>query len=99
MSFFQAREKKEAEAALLNTQAREERTAKAKKMTGTSRHSRFGGTFSVIQPGQAKNIVTKKLVKSVAEVSLDRVKETRRIRHTGGRLGRKAHDIIRYYSN
>ena len=65
-------------------------------MTGTSRHSRFGGTFSVIQPGQAKNIVTKKLVKSVAEVSLDRVKETRRIRHTGGRLGRKAHDIIRY---
>ena len=50
----------------------------------------------MIQPGQAKNIVTKKLVKSVAEVSLDRVKETRRIRHTGGRLGRKAHDIIRY---
>ena len=61
-------------------------------MIGTSRHSRFGGTFSVIQAGQARNIVTKKLVKSVAEVSLDRVKDSRKIRsHTRG----KAHDITR----
>ena len=46
----------------------------------------------MIQAGQARNIVTKKLVKSVAEVSLDRVKDSRKIRsHTRG----KAHDITR----
>ena len=62
-------------------QEQELRAERAKKLAGggVGRHSRFGGTFSVIQPGQTRNIVTKKLVKSVAEVSLDRVKTKTKI--------------------
>ena len=87
-----AKEKSAAEAALVQIKEQEERTERAKKMSGSqSRHSRFGGTFSVIQPGQAKNIVTKKLVRSVAEVSLDRVKKSTKLRHSKT----KAKDIIR----
>lgn len=50
-------------------------------MNYTTRHSRFGGTFAVMNknvPG--KNIITKKLVKTVEEVSRDRVKARHKIR-------------------
>lgn len=50
----------------------------ASQMT-SSRHSRFGGTFAVIN-NQGKNIVTNKLYKNVNEVSRDRVKDRTKTR-------------------
>ena len=46
---------------------------KMKSMNFRSRHSRFGGTFAVMNPA-GKNIITSKLVKSADEVTRDRVK-------------------------
>ena len=49
-----------------------------KLMNQTSRHSRFGGTFSLQQQGN-RNIVTKKLVQKESHMTLDRVKQRAKI--------------------
>lgn len=52
---------------------------KLKSINSRSRHSRFGGTFAVMNQ-TGKNIITKKLVKTVEEVTRDRVKSRHKIR-------------------
>ena len=58
---------------------RERLENKLKSLNVQSRHSRFGGTFAVVN-SQGKNIITKKLVKNVEDVTRDSVKNRHKLR-------------------
>ena len=75
-----ASEKQSILAELEQDTQKEKMENKIKSMNFTSRHSRFGGTFAVMNKNSGKNIITKKLVKSAEEVTRDRVKSRHKIR-------------------
>merc|ERR1712227_605725 len=58
---------------------RERLENKLKSLNVQSRHSRFGGTFAVVN-SEGKNIITKKLVKNVEDVTRDSVKNRHKLR-------------------
>ena len=73
------KEKYETERRMMEEAKQEQINAKLKLQQSSTRHSRFGGTFSLRTTGSKNNIVTKKLVQNSALVSVDRVKKRQKM--------------------
>lgn len=79
--------KKQDEEALLRVREQERGNRMLREIGGSSRHSRFGGTFQIkgIEGPSGKDVLTNKVIGSIGEISWDKGKKRRKGGGGGGR--------------